>query len=587
MPVWGRDNARLLAAQWAVLCLILGLCFTQQAWAQAIPAQDLPTIKNQQNQIQQKHTDDVRKQRDQRREYMDTPPKGSATPKVDVPPGLENGACVDVNAFDIQGEELLPADVLAEMTDGYVGKCLNLEQINTLLADISNWYMDRGYVTTRAYLPPQDLNTGTLQIIVVEGRIEDISFVGDEDRRERLFMAFPHLRGKRLNIRDLEQGLDQLNRMSSNNAKLNLEPGAKTGETVVRIENQRGQRIYFTATEDNTGSGSTNIRQRTLESEANDLLGINDIWTVSYKAGSRNTSGKLSKTLSTSLEIPYGYWTFSYSDSYFEYASTIEATTSSYESTGSSRTTEFSADRVFHRDQDSKSSLEAVLTRKDARNYIASSELESQSRRLSILGLTLHHSDKITGGSFSGSLTYDQGIRSFGAKKDDEHVSGEARAQFKRISSSLSYGRSFTAFEQNLYASLSATGQWAPGVLYSSERQSIGSLSTVRGFKDDSLSGDVGGYARSEFSWTAPKTDISYIDKALGSISPYVGADIGWIQDDPAEDGEGGVLAGVALGLRASGGWLTFDVSLAEALKSHHSLAPEGRVAYVSVSVEY
>ena len=36
------------------------------------------------------------------------------------------------------------------------------------------FYIDRGYVTSRAYLPQQDLSSGELRVIVVEGRLEGL-----------------------------------------------------------------------------------------------------------------------------------------------------------------------------------------------------------------------------------------------------------------------------------------------------------------------------------------------------------------------------------------------------------------------------
>lgn len=558
-----------------------------QARAQAIPAQDLPTIQQQQNDIQRRHSDDVNRREDERRKLIDTPPDGMQTPKIEVPVGLEDGACVNIDVFDVQGAALIPSGVMTAITRKYTGACLNLEQINTLLADISNWYLDRGYVTTRAYLPPQDLTTGTLQIVVVEGRTEDIRFGPDTDERYRLETAFPGLEGKRLNIRDLEQGLDQLNRLPSNNAKLKLEPGAKTGETMVLIENPQDKRLRLTITDDNTGARSTGVRQRTVEVEADDLFGVNDMWSLSYKPSLTNFDDYGTKTISGSLSVPYGYWTFGYSESWFTYASTIQATTASYRSRGISRQRELTAERVVARDQDSKTSLEGALTLKETRNFIADALLDSQSRKLSIAGLTARHSTKIWDGALNVSAVYEQGLRSFGAKKDHQVASGEARAQFRKLSSNITYSRALQVQDQNLSSSVALSGQWAPGTLFSSERFSIGGLSSVRGFKDNSVSGEVGGYARTELSWTAPSTDLEYVNKAIGRLSPYLALDGGWVQADPAETGEGAVLAGWAVGLRASSGIITFDVAWAEPLKRHHTLTPRGRELYSSISVNF
>ncbi len=586
MPVHGLKKVRQFAGQRVFFCVIMVLAVSP-ARAQTIPDQDLPAIQQKQDSIQRRHSDDVRQRGVERREFIDKPPDGMQTPRIEAPAGLEDGACADIDTFDVKGAELISIEVMNVMTGEYAGRCLMLEQINTLLADISNWYLDRGYVTTRAYLPPQDLTTGTLQIVVVEGRTQDIRFSPGQTERGGLATAFPELEGQRLNIRDLEQGLDQLNRLPSNNAKLTLEPGEKTGETVVVIENAPDKRMRFTGTEDNTGSRATGLHQRTLEAEVDDLLGINDMWSVSYKHSLTNFEDYGAKNVSGSLSVPYGYWTFEYSDSWFLYASTIEATTDSYKSTGSSRQSELSAERVVHRDQDSKTSLEGALTLKQGRNFIAETLLESQSRKLSIGALTLHHADRIWDGALSGSVTYNLGLRSFGAKKDHEIGSNDARAQFKKWSFNASYSRPLPIAEQALNSSLALIGQWTPHTLFSSERISIGGLSSVRGFKEDSLSGDVGGYGRTELSWTLPGTDWEPFDKTFGRLTPYGALDAGWIKADPGEVGEGGVLAGWTLGLRASSGVVSFDVAWAEPLKRHHNLMRRGHELYTSLSIAY
>uniref|UniRef100_UPI0023EE4F56 POTRA domain-containing protein n=1 Tax=Pseudomonas mosselii TaxID=78327 RepID=UPI0023EE4F56 len=82
-------------------------------------------------------------------------------------------------------------------------------------------YLGRGLVTSRAYLPQQDLSSGHLQVLVVEGRLEGLrpdSSSGLSDRE--LAMAFPGAIDQRLNLREIEQMVDQLNRLPSNKAQM-------------------------------------------------------------------------------------------------------------------------------------------------------------------------------------------------------------------------------------------------------------------------------------------------------------------------------------------------------------------------------
>jgi len=571
-------------AAWVVLYVLV--LVSAQAHAQTIPPQDLLSIQRQQDDIQRRHADDVKKREAERRQFQDTPPDGYVPPPVETPV-LEDGACMDVTTFDVQGAQIMPADVLNIITAEFIGKCLTLEQINALLADISNWYLDRGYVTTRAYLPPQDLTTGALQVVVVEGRAEDIRFSPAQEERNRLRSAFPGVQGEVLNIRDLEQGLDQLNRLPSNNAKLKLEPGAETGDTLVLIENQQAKRLRLSLSEDNSGSRSTGVRQRTVEISADDVFGVSDMWTLSHKPSLSNIEDRGSKMLSGSMSVPYGYWTIGYAQSWFTYVSTIQATTKSYTSRGSSRQHDLTVERVVHRDADSKTSIEGALTLKQARNFVAETLLETQSRKLSVAGLTLRHSTKLMGGSLSATATAKQGLRAFGAKKDHAVSGNDPRAQFRKYSSDINYSRPFQVKEQNLSASIALHGEWSPHTLFGSERVSVGGLSTVRGFKEETASGDVGGYARSQLSWTMPTTGFGRIDQAFGRFVPYAALDGGWIKSDPAEETEGGTLTGWALGLRTSGGIVTFDIAWAQPITQPRYFTKRNRALYSSVDFSF
>ncbi|MDV0916573.1 POTRA domain-containing protein, partial [Enterobacter asburiae] len=70
-----------------------------------------------------------------------------------------------------------------------------------------------GYITSRAFLTEQDLSGGQLNIVVLEGRLEAIRLEGETPRM--LKMAFPGRVGGILNLRDIEQGMEQINRLRS------------------------------------------------------------------------------------------------------------------------------------------------------------------------------------------------------------------------------------------------------------------------------------------------------------------------------------------------------------------------------------
>lgn len=275
-----------------------------------------------------------------------------------------------------------------------------------------------------------------------------------------------------------------------------------------------------------------------------------------------------------------------YSEYWLSYYDQIEGTSATYRSDGVSHQRKATLERVVFRDQDSKTSIEAALTNKQVRNYIEHSKLAVQSRKLTIGELTVRHSTKLAGGALNVSAGHAWGLRALGAYKDHRDPTGPS-AQFSKWTADLSYMRPFKLAEQDLRLSLSASGQWTPDTLFSSERIGVGGSSTVRGFRDQTASGDVGGYGRAELSWTLPATENAAFDHAFGRFSLYAGADAGHIRRDYSETEEYGTLSGAALGLRTGGGIAALDVAYARPLVRPGYITTDGGEVYASLKLTY
>ena len=123
------------------------------------------------------------------------------------------GKCRDISHIEVQGVTQLRTAQLDGITQPFVGRCLGVPEVEQILGEITRAYMLRGFVTTRAYLPAQDLGQGKLQILVVEGKVEKIRVEGQGRKGFRPGNTIPTAPGDLLNLRDLEQGIDQINRL--------------------------------------------------------------------------------------------------------------------------------------------------------------------------------------------------------------------------------------------------------------------------------------------------------------------------------------------------------------------------------------
>ncbi|MCZ2996007.1 hypothetical protein NYY81_18425, partial [Acinetobacter baumannii] len=73
---------------------------------------------------------------------------------------------------------------------------------------------------------------------VVEGKLESLKGAESSGITDRqLAMSFPGKQGELLNLREIEQMVDQLNRLPSNQAQMELAPGKAVGGSDVLVKN--------------------------------------------------------------------------------------------------------------------------------------------------------------------------------------------------------------------------------------------------------------------------------------------------------------------------------------------------------------
>ncbi|MDM8645777.1 ShlB/FhaC/HecB family hemolysin secretion/activation protein, partial [Escherichia coli] len=94
----------------------------------------------------------------------------------------------------------------------------------------------------------------------------------------------------------------------------------------------------------------------------------------------------------------------------------------------------------------------------------------------------------------------------------------------------------------------SAYAQWSPDRLHGVEQLSLGGESSVRGFKEQYISGNNGGYLRNELSWSL--FSLPYV----GTVRAVATLDGGWLHSDSDDPYSSGTLWGAAAGLSTTSG---------------------------------
>lgn len=491
--------------------------------------------------------------------------------------------CFAIKGIELQGTEHLSESQRTQLLANYIDRCLGAAQLNDLLKAITTHYLNRGYVTTRAYLPQQDLSSGTLVVVVVEGQLEGLDSSGVASERE-LGMTFPGENGEILDLRELEQLVDQLNRLPSLQAELELVPGEAVGGSRVLIKGVRVKPWRVSANRHNDGDKSTGEQQVGLGLDWDSPLGLAD--QLSLRASNDLVSDQWRHSDSQSLyySIPYGWWTFSYSYSQSYYRTRNQSNGFDFVSDGDSKIHQLAAERVLYRDNLSKTAVSFGLSHLDSRNYIDNSLIDVSSSRLTETQLGFNHGRRIGSAFINLDAGWQQGIGALDAQGEGNPRGAEPVSRYNKYTLTLSYLQPFELWGERFSFDSLATGQKSEDVLYSPQRISVGGLSSVRGFKDQSISGDTGGYWRNQLRWRRPVT--------WAPLQPWVyeyGAgfsyDIGVIHGDRYNPQSHGRLSGNSIEFNARGENFAASLSFARSLERPDIIARQEHPVYFRVDM--
>ncbi|MBY5363552.1 ShlB/FhaC/HecB family hemolysin secretion/activation protein [Rhizobium leguminosarum] len=565
--------------------LVAGIIFGMSiasAFAQS-PADDF--TRRQEEQAQKERLDALRQA---------TPGGGAETESRPLPAGQGKGACFDITRIEIEGANLLSPSELGKVTAPYGNRCVGLAEINAVLRDVTHLYMDHGYLTSRAYVPQQDIRkTKILRLLVVEGTLADIYLNGQKVAGSgSLATAFPGLIGRVVNIRDIEQGLDQMNRLQANDAKSAMLPGPKDGTSILNIENRSGRPWHVSFSNNNMGQESTGFSRSSTSLGFDDVLDINDQWNFSYEHSGPdypwgNDGRGYGNSYSGSVSVPYGYSTVSLNGSWYQYESAVEGNFSTLETSGNSGQAGLGIDRVVSRDKDSITTIRSGLTYKQTNNFLLGNLIEVGSRRYTVGNIGISHSRRMFGGIWMFDASYDKGLGLFDAVEPGDPGAGNADPRFSKFNATISITQPFQAAGRQFELTSLLSGQYSPDNLLGAEQISLGGYSNVRGTRESVLYGNNGMFSHNEIVWrTGSNQGGGVAAKAFGELRPYLGFDYGHIYAQQRFDISGGDLASWTVGVRTAGGNISADLGYSEIVASNLD-GVDGGLFYFSASAHW
>lgn len=396
----------------------------------------------------QRTRDIIAQQKSAREKQLETYFQDKRAPQkqTSVEPDQMEGSApknITFKKIEVEGATLLSQAELDHLAFPYLNKPLSMTDFNRLIQSITDAYMDRGYVSARVYIKPQNIKDGILRLIVIEGRLKTVKVTKNGKDDTRWFSPIPASSGDHVNIRDLEQGVDQITRLRSYQAKLDLEPGQQEGESDAIITTTQDLPVGASFTMDNSGSRATGRVLQTTSVFAEDALGLYDSWMISGQSDTdRNSADHFYRNLSIQTSIPCGYWTFKYALSYYKTRTTSPGVLQNYKSDGNTRNNRIEIERIIHRDSDSKTGLALFIYNRANRNYFEGAKIDVSSKKITPVGARLFDNRRLAGGVLSSSLSFYRGTKLLGAQRK-RLAKNSSDPQFRKITADLSYDRPF------------------------------------------------------------------------------------------------------------------------------------------------
>jgi hemolysin activation/secretion protein len=159
-----------------------------------------------------------------------------------VPPPREQrpstGARVFVREYRLSGNTVFSDHEVAEVLEPYVGRAITTEELLEARDALTRFYVERGYVSSGAIIPDQEIVNGVIEIQIVEGTLGEITVSGLKTLKPSFVEGRVRLgAGPPLNVNQLRERIQLLlNDPAIDRINARLGPGRELGEAYLEVD---------------------------------------------------------------------------------------------------------------------------------------------------------------------------------------------------------------------------------------------------------------------------------------------------------------------------------------------------------------
>jgi hemolysin activation/secretion protein len=470
-------------------------------------------------------------------------PQNSPTP-IPLTPEKIPGK-ITVKKFIILGNKVIPPEEIEKVLVNYHSRPLSFLELLIVPRKITQLYIDRGYITSGAFIPPQTIENGVVKIEILEGKIEEIKISGLTRLNEKYIRSRLEIATKSpLNQNKLVNALQllQINPLIAN-ISAELSTGIEPGSSLLRVDIQEANTFAASLRVDNRETPSIGEISRQITLDSNNLLGLGDGLLIAY-TNTDGSNGLNNLSYSLPINARNGKLNLFYS---LQDSEIIEGTFKDLDIETQNSNFEVSLVQPLYQTPRKNLALGLALSRQTSKNTLQDipfplsegADLRGETK-ISVLRLFQEYSDRHEKQVIAFRSQFSFGIDAFDATINENLPDGEfftwrGQAQYLRILS------------PNTTILVQSDLQLAGSPIVSLEQFSLGGVDTIRGYRQDTVIGDDGLFISAEISNTL--LNLSQL-KTKVEIIPFW--DFGTVWNTDSEKIDNRVLSSLGIGLRLS-----------------------------------
>ena len=450
-------------------------------------------------------------------------------------------------------------DFLYDLFPSYKNRNLKLSDIEELVRKLNQKLQDKGYVTSQVVIPEQNLSGKKLVLYCALGKLRKVVYAkGSENLPWK--NAFPIREGDLMNLRMLEEGLENMKRLSLLDVSMKILPPNEPGFSDLELTIHSQKQVQGSLSFDDSGMKETGKDQFTTSLRFDRVFNANDVLYISNTLDtSRDWSEKGTRSQNFSYSIPYGKNRLTISHSRNRYNQLVSSKPYDFTSSGKSQTTRVSLEHMISRSQTERRSMDITVSKRDSHYFINDTEIPVQAMDTSALEIGFNDRIYFGRNTLYLRVAHKQGMGWFGAQKENEYPDAP-KTRYQMWLFDVDWYQPFTMGHRPATFSSSLHGQWNSkgNRLYGVDMLSIGNRYTVNGFDGEyTLMGESGWYLRNELASEIP---------SLRSEA-YVGLDVGSVYGVSTDTLVGRTIAGATIGMRGTfSSGISYDAFISRAL---------------------